>query len=86
MDNQVQEAVRILNRGGIIIFPTDTALESVVGLWIKKLFKIRKKAVGRYAQVLVSSLKMARIRGRNSKQSNRKINQAILARRFDNSF
>lgn len=64
MDNQVQEAVRILNRGGIIIFPTDTAFG--IGcridneLSIKKLFKIRKRPESQAVPVLVSSLKMAR--------------------------
>ena len=30
MNNQIQKAVEILNRGGIIIFPTDTAF----GYWL----------------------------------------------------
>ncbi|OGH06420.1 MAG: hypothetical protein A2W22_06465 [Candidatus Levybacteria bacterium RBG_16_35_11] len=64
MDNQIEKAVRILNTGGIIIFPTDT----VFGIGcrmdnanaIKRLFEIRKRPKTKPVPVLVSSVDMAR--------------------------
>lgn len=59
-----KNAIEVLNNGGIIIFPTDTAFgigcrvdrpES-----IEKLFRIRKRPVAQATPVLVSSIEMAR--------------------------
>lgn len=63
MKRQIEKAVRVLNKGGIIIFPTDTAFgigcrmdsESAVA----RLFSIRKKPQGQSVSVLVDSLEMA---------------------------
>src|ERR1035437_7782022 len=64
MNKQVSEAVKVLNQGGIIIFPTDTAFgigcrvenEKAVG----KLFEIRKRPTTQATPILVNSLEMAR--------------------------
>jgi L-threonylcarbamoyladenylate synthase len=64
MNDQIDEAVEILNKDGIVIFPTDTAFgigcriddESA----IKRLFEIRKRPEGQAVPVLVNSLDMAR--------------------------
>jgi L-threonylcarbamoyladenylate synthase len=62
--NDVNKAVEALNKGGIIIFPTDTAFG--IGCRIdnkqavKKLFKIRKRPLNKATPVLVSSLEMAK--------------------------
>jgi len=58
-----QKAVHILNNGGIIIFPTDTAFG--IGCRIDnpesvdRLFKIRRRPAGQPMPVLVSSITMA---------------------------
>jgi len=63
MEAEIAKAVKILNGGGIVIFPTDTAfgigcridnLESV-----KKLFRIRKRPELQPVLVLVNSIEMA---------------------------
>ena len=60
---QLQEAIKILNDGGIVIYPTDTAFgigcrvdrpESV-----DRLFRIRKRPITQAAPVLVDSIDMA---------------------------
>jgi L-threonylcarbamoyladenylate synthase len=62
--NDINKAVEVLNKGGIIIFPTDTAFG--IGCRIdnkqavKKLFKIRKRPLTQATPVLVSSLEMAK--------------------------
>jgi len=62
--NDINKAVEVLNKGGIIIFPTDTAFG--IGCRIdneqavKKLFKIRKRPLSQATPVLVSSLEMAK--------------------------
>jgi L-threonylcarbamoyladenylate synthase len=64
MENQIDQAVKILNQGGIVIFPTDTAFG--IGCRIdnensvQKLFKIRKRPESQAVPVLVSSLEMAK--------------------------
>jgi L-threonylcarbamoyladenylate synthase len=64
MNTNISKAVNILKRGGIIIFPTDTAFG--IGCRIdkpeavKKLFKIRKRPKDQAMPVLVDSLDMAR--------------------------
>ncbi len=63
MDKQIQEAVRVFKNGGIVIFPTDTAIgigcriDSVDS--IKRLFKIRKRSEDKPVLVLVDSVEMA---------------------------
>jgi len=58
------EVVRILSRGGIVIFPTDTAYG--IGCRVdnpkavKKLFQIRKRPVDQAVPVLVSGKQMAK--------------------------
>jgi len=62
MDN-LEEAVRIIKRGGIVVFPTDTAFG--VGCRIdnekavKRLFKIRNRPETQAVPVLVDSIEMA---------------------------
>src|ERR1035437_3948795 len=64
MNNQIDEAVKILNQGGIVIFPTDTVFG--IGCRIddenvtKRLFKIRKRPESQAIPVLVSDLEMAK--------------------------
>lgn len=63
MNGQIQEAIKILNQGGVIIFPTDTAFgigcrmdnESAVA----GLFSIRKRPQDQPISVLVDSIEMA---------------------------
>lgn len=64
MNDQINEAIKVLNRGGIVIFPTDTAFgigcrmdnESAV----QRLFKIRKRPQSQAIPILVSGLQMAK--------------------------
>jgi len=64
MEKQIEEAIRIFNQGGIVIFPTDTAFG--IGCRIdnenavQKLFKIRKRPKFQAVSVLVSGHKMAK--------------------------
>ncbi|HUD44315.1 MAG TPA: L-threonylcarbamoyladenylate synthase [Patescibacteria group bacterium] len=63
MQNEINQAVKVLNQGGIVIFPTDTAFgigckvsdEAAV----KRLFTIRKRPLEKAVPVLVSSIEMA---------------------------
>ena len=63
MNNDTEKAVSILNSGGIIIFPTDTAfgigcrIDNTMA--IQKLFKLRKRPQNQATPVLVSSINMA---------------------------
>ncbi|MBI2028305.1 MAG: threonylcarbamoyl-AMP synthase [Candidatus Levybacteria bacterium] len=63
MENEIKKAVEILKRGGIIIFPTDTAYGIGCRIdnekSIKRLFDIRKRPVKQATPVLVDSIKMA---------------------------
>ena len=60
---EVEKAVKILNKGGIVIFPTDTAFGIGCRIdnenAIKKLFKLRKRPIFQATPVLVSELSMA---------------------------
>jgi L-threonylcarbamoyladenylate synthase len=62
MNNQVDEAVKIFNQGGIVIFPTDTAFGIGCRIdnekAIKKLFKIRNRPAIQPAPILVNGLEM----------------------------
>lgn len=64
MDNQIKEAVEILNKGGIVVFPTDTAFGIGCRIdkpgSIDKLFKIRKRPYSQATPVLVSGFEMAK--------------------------
>ncbi len=63
MDNQVREAVKVLKNGGIVIFPTDTAIG--IGCRIdneqavKRLFEIRRRPQNKAVLALVDSVEMA---------------------------
>ncbi|PIY94169.1 MAG: hypothetical protein COY68_04070 [Candidatus Levybacteria bacterium CG_4_10_14_0_8_um_filter_35_23] len=63
MNKQIREAVKILNNGGIVIFPTDTALGISCRMDNKKaverLFKLRKRPQSQPTPVLVNSVQMA---------------------------
>jgi L-threonylcarbamoyladenylate synthase len=60
MNNQVDEAVKVLNQGGIIIFPTDTAFG--IGCRVddekavQRLFNIRNRPVSQAVPVLFDSV------------------------------
>lgn len=64
MNDQINKAIKIIQQGGVIIFPTDTAFgigcriddESA----IKRLFQIRKRPQTQATPVLVSSVEMAK--------------------------
>jgi L-threonylcarbamoyladenylate synthase len=64
MNNQIDEAVKVLNEGGIIIFPTDTAfgigcrMDNVEA--IEKLFKIRNRPITQPTPVQVNGLEMVK--------------------------
>lgn len=64
MDSKLEKAIEIFKNGGIVIFPTDTAIG--IGCRIDKeeaierLFKIRKRPENKPMLVLVDSLEMAR--------------------------
>ena len=64
MNKQIEEAVRVLNNGGIIIFPTDTAFG--IGCRIDneeataRLFKIRNRPTNQPTPILVNGLEMVK--------------------------
>jgi len=63
MKDQIKKTIRILNEGGIVIFPTDTAFGIGCRIDNKKainrLFKVRKRPANQPVPVLVSSIEMA---------------------------
>lgn len=63
MEQQIEEAIKILKDGGIVIFPTDTAIGIGCRIdneeAIKRLFKIRKRPENKPLLVLVNSVGMA---------------------------
>lgn len=63
MENDVKKAVEILRKGGIVIFPTDTAFGIGCRIdneeSIKRLFRIRKRPENKAVPVLVDTVKMA---------------------------
>ncbi|MBI4080324.1 MAG: threonylcarbamoyl-AMP synthase [Candidatus Levybacteria bacterium] len=63
MDNQIKQAVKILQEGGIVIFPTDTAfgIGSKISDThaIQRLFAMRKRPESKATPVLVDTVKMA---------------------------
>ncbi len=64
MNNQIDEAVRILKQGGIVIFPTDTAFGIGCRIddeaAIKRLFNIRKRPYSQATPVLVNNIDMVK--------------------------
>jgi len=64
MDEKISKAIETVNKGGIIIFPTDTAFG--IGCRIdnekavERLFEIRKRPFSKPVPVLVESVKMAK--------------------------
>ncbi len=62
MNDNLERAVRIIKKGGIVIFPTDTAFG--IGCRIddmravRKLFEIRKRPLDKAVPVLASSIEM----------------------------
>lgn len=64
MENEIKKAIEILNRGGVIIFPTDTTFG--IGCRIdredavEKLYRIKKRPSSQSSPVLVDTVKMAR--------------------------
>jgi L-threonylcarbamoyladenylate synthase len=64
MNKDIENAVEILNQGGIIIFPTDTAFG--IGCRVddekavQRLFKIRNRPVSQATPILVNSLEMVK--------------------------
>lgn len=63
MDVEIKKAIEVLKKGGIVIFPTDTALGIGCRMddekAVKRLFNIRKRPKEKAAPVLVSSIEMA---------------------------
>src|SRR4030065_741207 len=63
MNSHIQKAIEILNKNGIVIFPTDTAFG--IGCRIDKptavdrLFKIRRRPIVQAMPILVSSITMS---------------------------
>jgi L-threonylcarbamoyladenylate synthase len=60
---EIEKAIEILNNGGIIIFPTDTAFGIGCRIdredTIQRLFKLRRRPESQATPVLVSSIEMA---------------------------
>jgi L-threonylcarbamoyladenylate synthase len=63
MTKRMQKAIEVLKKGGIIIFPTDTAIGVGCRLdqeeSLRRLFEIRRRPKGKPVLALVSSLEMA---------------------------
>jgi len=62
--DKIKEAVKVLNQGGIVIYPTDTAFGIGCRIdnqsSIKKLFEIKRRPKSQAVPVLVSSIGMAK--------------------------
>lgn len=63
MQNDIDQAIKVIKQGGIVIFPTDTAFGIGCRMddedAVKRLFILRRRPETQAAPVLVSSLKMA---------------------------
>ena len=61
--DKIRKAVQVFKKGGIVIFPTDTAIGIGCRIdneeSIKRLFKIRKRPENKPVLTLVDSVKMA---------------------------
>lgn len=64
MKQEIQKAVNVLNKGGIIIFPTDTTYGIGCRMddekAVKRLFKIRRRPKNQATSVLVDSIGMVK--------------------------
>ncbi len=64
MEEQIQQAIAVLQQGGIVIFPTDTAFGIGCRIddekAIKKLFALRRRPETQAVPVLVEKIAMAR--------------------------
>ena len=62
--NDIKETIRILKKGGVVIFPTDTAYGIGCRMddekAVQRLFEIRKRPENKPLLILVNSVKMAR--------------------------
>jgi L-threonylcarbamoyladenylate synthase len=72
MNNSLQNAVKVLNNGGIIIYPTDTTFGIGCRIdnnhAIEKLFSLRNRPLDMAVPVLVGSLGMAKTYGKISEE------------------
>jgi L-threonylcarbamoyladenylate synthase len=63
MAEKIKEAIKILNQGGIVIYPTDTAFGIGCRMddekAVERLFKIRKRPENQATPVLINSIEMA---------------------------
>lgn len=63
MQKYIDQGITVLNQGGVVIFPTDTAFGIGCRIdnaeAIKRLFTIRKRPITQPTPVLLASLKMA---------------------------
>jgi L-threonylcarbamoyladenylate synthase len=63
MSKKMERAIKIFNNGGIVIFPTDTAIGIGCRIdnekTVKKLFEIRKRPENKPLLILVNSVEMA---------------------------
>ena len=63
MNEQIKKAVEILNKGGIVVFPTDTAFGIGCRVddakTVERLFNLRKRPVTKAMPVLIDSIVMA---------------------------
>lgn len=63
MDQKIEDAIKVLRRGGIVIFPTDTAFGIGCGIdsesSVQRLFKVRKRPPTQATPILVDTVKMA---------------------------
>ncbi len=63
MSEDIQKAIEVLKKGGIVIFPTDTTF--VIGCRmdnpqiVKRLFEIRRRPMSQPVSVLIDSVEMA---------------------------
>lgn len=64
MNNQIDQAVNVLNSGGVIIYPTDTAFGIGCRIdnenAIRRIFDIRKRPLSQATPILVDGIDMAR--------------------------
>ncbi len=60
----IEEAVRIIQKGGVIIFPTDTVYglgaDATNGSAVGRVFRIKKRPEGKPVPIIISDLEMAR--------------------------
>lgn len=63
MDQKIKKAIEVLRQGGIVIFPTDTAIGIGCRMdnidAVKRLFLIRKRPENKSLLILVNSIEMA---------------------------